>query len=103
MQNATLWMYRRNENGRAAVFEAASEIFVFKRVREAIKSLRRCGSTVRSLYYTIVCFILFIQAYFCILIWRENIYGTLQSINKHYIKHVSKHYIKHVYKHFTYN
>ena len=60
LQNATLWRHWRIESGRAAFFEAASKILVFKRVREAKKSLRRCDSTVRNLYYTIVYFILFI-------------------------------------------
>ena len=53
------------KNGLATVFDAAYEIFVFKKVREAKKALRRYGSIVRSLYYTIVCFILVVQAYFC--------------------------------------
>ena len=48
-----------------------------KRVREA---LRRYGSIVRSLYYTIVCLILVVQAYFCVLISCENIYGTYQVL-----------------------
>ena len=41
-----------------------------KRVREA---LRRYGSIVRSL-------ILFVQAYFCVSISCENIYGTYQVL-----------------------
>ena len=43
--------------GRAAVFEADFEIFVFnfKTVREAKKPLQRCGSIFRSLYCTIIC------------------------------------------------
>ena len=53
---------------------------LFLRELEKLKALRSCGSVVRNLYlyYTIVCFILFVHAYFCILISCENIYGTYQ-------------------------
>ena len=34
LQNASLWKHLKIENGHATVFEAASKIFVFKRVRE---------------------------------------------------------------------
>ena len=42
--------------------------------------LRRYRLTVRSPYYTTVCFILVIEAYFCVLISCKIIYGTYQVL-----------------------
>ena len=72
--------YLSTEELKMDVFDTASEMLDFKRVREGKKALRRYGSIARSLYYTIVCFILVAQAYSCVLKSCENIYGTYQVL-----------------------
>ena len=60
------------------VFEAASEIPAFERGRKTLKLLRGGGSTVRSLYYDLMYLALFSQAYLCVLLLCEFIYGRHQ-------------------------